>query len=80
MKLKNKKGKHESSYMTVRKTKVNNIKILNEDVAEIEVIRKNGTVLEFLIDREDIPKIEMERWYYHEGYCSRSPGNGRVGI
>jgi len=55
-----------------RKVRGNVIVIINEDVAAIEVRRRNGTAIPFLIDREDVEKVRPYTWCYHMGYCCSS--------
>lgn len=50
--------------------KTNNIFILDDQIAGIEIIKKNGQRILYKIDREDISKIECYRWYVHNGYCA----------
>jgi hypothetical protein len=57
--------------LTVRRLRTNKIHILNKDVAAIEVVRRNGHIIHFLIDREDVEKIQRYRWFSHNGYCCR---------
>lgn len=60
----------------IRVTKGNSIINLNPSVAAIEVTRLNGTIVQFLIDAEDIPKVKPYRWFSHMGYCC-TVKNGR---
>lgn len=50
---------------------------LTDEVAAVVVKRRNGDVIPFLIDREDVPKVEQFDWSYHFGYCCRRNAQGK---
>lgn len=48
---------------------MNKIVKITDKISSIIIIRKNGDVAPFLIDREDVPKIENLHWTNHFSYC-----------
>jgi hypothetical protein len=60
----------------IRAVKENKITKLTDSVATIEVTRRSGEIVRFLIDAEDIQGVKPYRWFSHMGYCCTMK-NGR---
>lgn len=53
----------------IRVARASRVVKINDSLAMIEITPLSGEVVNYMIDAEDIPKVQAHRWFFENGYC-----------